>query len=157
MDVYADPQTNYQHLDNLEVGKLYEAFAFAEAQLPNDNPNVLVNKQNLEKAIEFSENLYTKYITREGDSDPNLKAAIRNGTAIECAVGKSASDPGGLIITCKSVLHDIDTVMYLENKPYITEDEWEKLHVGAGKFLRLNLQRVEYKEQAKNKKQKTSK
>ena len=157
MDIYADPHSNYQNLDNLEVGDLYQALACAEAQLPNENPNVLVNKQNLETAIEFSESLYMKYITRNGDSDPDLKAAIRNGTAIESRVGQSASNPGGLVIACKSALHDIDKVMYLENTPNITEDEWEKLHVGAGQFLRLNLQRVEYKERVNNKKQKTAK
>lgn len=151
MDVFADPVSNYKHLDFLELGELYEAFAMAEGNVSKDNPNVEVNMKNLETAIEFSEGLYTKYITRKGDSDPNLKAAIRNGDAILSSVGQGVSNPGRMLIACKSALHDIDKVMYLENTTNITEDEWEKLHVGAGHFLRLNLQRVEYKERKKRK------
>ena len=150
MDVFADPVTNYQHLDHLEIGDLYQLHAMAEANIPNDNPNIEANMKNLETAIEFSETLYTKYITRKGNSDPNLKAAIRSGTAMLSSVGQGVSNKERMIIACKSALHDIDKVMYLENTTNITEDEWEKLHVGAGHFLRLNLQRVEYKER-KNK------
>ena len=151
MDVFADPVTNYQHLDHLELGDLYQAYAMAEGNVSDENPNVTVNMKNLETAIEFSEGLYTKYITRKGNSDPNLKAAIRNGDAILSSVGQGVSNQERMVIACKSALHDIDKVMYLENTPIVTEDEWEKLHVGAGHFLRLNLQRVEYKERKKRK------
>lgn len=147
MNFFAPQETNFEYLDKTELDDLYNDLAVIESLLYDDpqNTNLQTNKANLETAINHTLSLHAQYVPTKPGKSSDIKQAMREGKV--ASAHNSVRDVPGIINACKSILHDMDTVMDLEQRSDdLSQDEWEQLHVGAGPFLKRVLKRTPFQE-----------
>lgn len=146
MDYFAPQEQNYAYLDRTELRELYEDLARLEALIHDDpyNTNLRHNRANLETAINYTLSLHSKFTPTTGEPS-EIKKAVAEKKVVENH--RTVVDTAGIAKACKALLHDMDTVMQLEQETEnLSQDRWEQLHVGAGPFLRRVLERTPFDE-----------